>query len=270
MPFTLSHAAAALPFRRLKPVWPALVMGTFAPDLQYFIWISDEDRSGHHFPEVLFFTVPLALLLLWVFEWCVKDPMIELLPSAVQRRLRDKLQPLSFWGWRRLASIVLWLTIGITTHVFWDSFTHSHDWMVEHWRALGLKVAIPFHYPVPLYKLLQYGSTVLGLLALAAWFVAWYRRATPVSNESLRELSPFRKVTIVFTMAAVAVLTGYPLAIFRLADHERPINPLFFKVTVFEAITLVFCAQVLIYSLARTFGSRSRRTPAIRMDEQRS
>ena len=53
MPFTLSHAAASLPFRRLKPVWPALVIGTFAPDLQYFILISDEDRSGHHFPDVL-------------------------------------------------------------------------------------------------------------------------------------------------------------------------------------------------------------------------
>ena len=73
MPFTLSHAAAALPFRKFKPVWPALVVGTFAPDLQYFIWISDEDRSGHHFPQAVLYTLPLALLVLWVFEWWVKS-----------------------------------------------------------------------------------------------------------------------------------------------------------------------------------------------------
>ena len=131
MPFTLAHAAAALPLRKLKPVWPALVMGTFAPDLQYFIWISDEDRSGHHFPGVALVTLPLALLLLWVFERYVKGPAIELLPSAVQRRLQNKLEPLSFRGWKRLALIVLWMAIGIMTHVFWDSFSHSHTWPAE-------------------------------------------------------------------------------------------------------------------------------------------
>src|SRR5271157_1443718 len=107
MPFTLSHAAAALPFRKLKPVWPALVIGTFAPDLQYFIWISDEDRSGHHFPGVFLLALPLALLLLWVFERIVKGPVIELLPSRVHRRLQDKVGPMSFRGWARFGSIVL-------------------------------------------------------------------------------------------------------------------------------------------------------------------
>ena len=107
MPFTLSHAAAALPFRRLKPIWPALVMGTFAPDLQYFIWVSDEDRSGHHFPNVLLVTVPLALSLLWIFEWILKGPALELLPERLQRRLQDKAAPLSFLGLRQFLSILL-------------------------------------------------------------------------------------------------------------------------------------------------------------------
>ena len=94
MPFTLSHAAAALPFRKFKPVWPALVIGTFAPDLQYFIWISDEDRSGHHFPGIVLVSIPLALLLLWLFEWFVKGPAIELLPNfACNADCRTKLHP---------------------------------------------------------------------------------------------------------------------------------------------------------------------------------
>ena len=112
MPFTLSHAAASLLFCRLKPVWPALVIGTFAPDLQYFVLISDENRSGHHFPEILLFTLPFALLVLWLFEWIVKAPVIALIPSSVQRRLQDKIAPLSFSGWRQFGSIVLWIAVG--------------------------------------------------------------------------------------------------------------------------------------------------------------
>ena len=37
MPFTLSHAAAALPFRRTRLIKSALVIGCFAPDFEYFI-----------------------------------------------------------------------------------------------------------------------------------------------------------------------------------------------------------------------------------------
>jgi hypothetical protein len=71
-------------------------------------------------------------------------------------------------------------------------------------------------------------------------------------------------------MALVAVLAGYPLAIFQLSDRILPIRPIFFAVTVFEAITLVFCVQLLAYSLARIYATRSRGVPAVRMDEQHS
>lgn len=270
MPFTLSHAAASLPFRKLKPIWPALVIGTFAPDFPYFVLISDEDRSGHHFPELVLLTLPLALLLLWAFERCIKAPVIELLPSSLQRRLHEKLQPLSFWGWQRFASIVLWIAIGITTHLIWDSFTHSHDWMVEHWSLLRDTVPVPFLHPMPVDKILQHASTVLGLLALLVWFARWFRNTAPVPHARLRELSSFRRVTVIFIMVVIAVFSGYSLAMFRLAEHELPISPLFLVATVFEAITLVFCVEVLVYSLARTYARRPRTVPAVRVGEQRS
>jgi hypothetical protein len=259
MPFTLSHAAAALPFRKFKPVWPALVVGTFAPDLQYFIWISDEDRTGHHFPEAVLFTLPLAVLVLWVFEWWVKGPVIELLHSGVQRRLHDKVEPLSFKGWKQFASIVLWTAVGIATHVIWDQFTHYHTWMNAHWGVLHYTVPVPFHDPVSLPKILQHLSTIVGFLVVAAWCAFWYGRTTPVPEASLKQLGPFRKIAVVLTMAAIAVVTGYPLAIVRLADHPPPIKPLVFIVTVFEAMTLLFCVQVLIYSVARVSSARFRR-----------
>src|SRR5664279_3393245 len=246
MPFTLSHAAAALPFGKFKPIWPALVIGTFAPDLQYFIWISDEDRSGHHFPGVFLFSLPLAFLLLWLFEWCVKGPVVELLPEAVQRRLQDKVRPLSFWGWRQSAAIVMWIVVGIATHVFWDSFTHGRTRITAHWAVFSYKVAVPFHSPMAVAKILQHASTVVGLLVLAVWCVAWYRRTPPVPRTNSHQLSSFRKVMTVFVVMVVSVLTGYPLAVYRLADHPVPVNPLFFMATVFEATTLMFSLQLLI------------------------
>jgi len=270
MPFTLSHAAAALPFQKLKPVWPALVIGTFAPDLQYFIWISDEDRSGHHFPGIVLLAIPLAVLLLWLFEWFVKGPAIELLPDSVQRRLQNKIEPLSFWGWRRLALIVIWIVIGIATHIGWDQFTHQNTWITAHLEFLRNTVPVPFHAPMLMSKILQHSSTVLGFLAVAAWCAAWYRGTTPVPRTSLLQFSAFRKVTIVSTMALIASFAGYPLANFRLEDHPLPINPLVFIVTVFEAVTLVFCVEVLLYGLVRTFTARLRRLPPGQMDQQRS
>jgi len=270
MPFTLSHAAAALPFRKLKPIWPALVIGTFAPDFQYFITISDEDRSGHHFPDVLLITLPVALLVLWVFEWIVKGPMIELLPSGLQRRLHAKAKPLSFWGWKRFGSIVLWIAVGIATHVLWDSFTHFNTLITAHWRMFSHPVPLPFHRPVMLVKLLQHMSTLLGLLALAAWLAAWYRRTAPGPNGALREFSPFVKATVLLTMITIALAAGYPYALYTLASFEVTITTLSLVVTTFEASTLIFCVQVLIYGLVLTIGARVRRLPAAQLDEPMS
>ena len=60
--FTFSHAAAALPFRRLRPVWTAPVIGTLAPDFGYFLNFSEAeaDHAYHDFPGVLILTLPLA------------------------------------------------------------------------------------------------------------------------------------------------------------------------------------------------------------------
>jgi hypothetical protein len=267
MPFTLSHAAAALPFRKLKPIWPALVVGTFAPDLQYFLVVSDEDRSGHAFPDLLLFTLPVALVTLWLFEWIVKGPAIELLPSALQRRLQDKVEPLSFRGWERLGCIVFWIAVGTATHVLWDQFTHAYSWLATHWSLLQTSVAVPFLHPMKLSKVLQHSSTVVGFLILCAWFLGWYRRTPPVLASSVREFAAAVRVGVVSTMAVVAPLVGYPLAIYKLASHEPPINPLFVVATVFEATTLVFCIELLIYGLAMTIGGRPRRLPTPQLDE---
>ena len=266
MPFTLSHAAAALPFRKYKPIWPALVIGTFAPDLQYFIML-EEDRSGHRFPDLLLFTLPVALLTLWLFEWIVKGPVIELLPRGIQRRLQDKLQPLAFTGWKQFGLIVLWICVGIATHLVWDQFTHSYAWLPSQWTWLKRSVPVPFLHPMPMAKVLQHASTVLGLAILSGWLLAWYRRTPPLPTKDSREFPGLAKVAIAFGMGTVALLIGYPLAIYKLTDHPIPISQLTIFATIFVASTFVFNAELLIYGLAFRLATRARRVSVPQLDE---
>jgi len=266
MPFTLSHAAAALPFRRFKPVWPALVIGTFAPDLQYFVLISDEDRSGHHFPEVLLYTIPFALLVLWVFEWVVKGPAIELLPSGLQRRLQDKLKPLPFAGWKRFAAIVLWICVGVATHLAWDQFTHSYSRLANHWTLLHTMIYVPLMHFTSSAHFLQHLSTIGGMAVLAVWLAAWYRRTPPTEQTRTEEFSAGLKAVVVLSMSTIALLAGYPLAMWRLAQHPAPIRPIVIVATVFVAATMVFCIQLVLYGLAITLNARTRRVAASQPD----
>ena len=261
MPFTLSHAAASLPFRRLKPVWPALVIGTFGPDLQYFLLLSDDDRSGHHFPGILLYTLPLAVLVLWLFEWIVKRPAIDLLPSAVQRRLLDKAEPLSFSGWRQFGLIVLWILVGIATHLTWDQFTHSYSELAMRWDLLRSVVPLPMGHTINFAHLLQHISTIGGMVTLAVWFVSWYHRTPPVPS-STDEFSPWMKIALPLVMAVIAGLMAYPIALLRLMSHALPTKPLHLMVTIFEAATLVFCLELLTYSLALTASTRLQRASA--------
>lgn len=247
-------------------MWPALVIGTFAPDLQYFILISDEDRSGHRFPEVLLFTIPLALLVLWIFESMVKRPAIELLPSGLQRRLQDKQEPLSFAGWNRFAAIVLWTTVGVATHVAWDQFTHGYSWLASRWTLLQTTLHLPLVHPITVAHLLQHISTVSGILVLGAWFAAWYHRTPLMPQTQAEEFSPLLKTAVVLTMGTIAALAGYPIAMWRLAHHPPPIKLVFVVVTTFVASTMVFCIQLLLYAVAITLSARARHSPATQPD----
>ncbi len=242
-------------------------MGTFAPDLQYFIWISDEDRSGHHFPDLLLVTLPLAVFLLWVFEWIVKGPVLELLPDALQRRLQDRAVPLSFLGWRQFLSILLWMALGIVTHLIWDSFTHSHTWTSAHWHVLYEKVPVPFSHPMALMKILQHASSVLGLAVLILWLAAWYVQTPPAARSELRAFSSSTKVALIGAMVVLAGIGGYFYGMYMVDIHEPPISPMFVLATLVEAIMLVFCIELVLYGLGFRFLSRMHRLSAPALDK---
>ena len=203
MPFTLAHAAAGLPFRRCNLVWSAFFIGTFAPDIEYFVRLSDSNRDGHHFPGVITFTLPAAFVALWIFHSLVKPALVELAPEGLQRRLVPYMGAFRFGGPSRFSAILGSVLLGVSTHVIWDWFTHAHTWVYERWAWLGETLDVPLVGPWSHSKVLQYASTLTGLVALAIWFAIWYRKAKPVAGTRKPALNSASRVAIALGMLAL-------------------------------------------------------------------
>ncbi|MEV7384947.1 DUF4184 family protein [Streptomyces sp. NPDC091215] len=185
MPFTLSHAAAVLPAvrgdgtgrGRLVPA--VLVAGSFSPDLTYYAAsaVPDAMEFGeftHSFTGV--FTVDVlfswALVGLWVL---IREPLVALLPRARQGRVATVLRcgtPRARAGVSVAARWYVCAVFGALTHVVWDAFTHHDRWGTRLIPAIGRGVA-----GMPLYTLLQYGSSAVGAAVLAVFVVRAVRRA---------------------------------------------------------------------------------------------
>ncbi len=223
MPFTLAHSAAALPFRRLRLVPSALVIGTLAPDFEYLVKLDAHGRVAHTFPGVFVLTLPLALVVLWIFHRFVKRPFVRLLPDGLQRRLARHVEEFSFLGASRFLFIVLSILVGIATHILWDSFTHRGTWLYARWPLLRQTFHLPFEGAIPLYKALQHGSSVLGVGIMLIWLLLWYRRseATAPASGSVARAIPMMKRIAIFLGLLVVACVG--VIVRRLLGVERPI-----------------------------------------------
>jgi len=163
MPFTFAHPAAILPlkdkrlFNRL-----ALVLGTMAPDFEYFLHLKPYEVYGHSFLGQFFYNLPLVLVIAIIYTYVIKDPMYEYLPTFIKRRFQ-----ITSNRFLDIVSIkfVVSALIGMFTHLIWDSFTHYNGFVVS--KVSFLRGAVLLDYP--LYKVIQHGSTLLGFMILAIY-----------------------------------------------------------------------------------------------------
>jgi hypothetical protein len=252
MPFTVSHAAAVLPFRKLNLVWSAFIVGSMAPDFPYVVGTTEYRDLGHHFPGLILFTVPASFAALWLFHNVIKRPVIGLMPPGMQVRLRDQAGEFRFGGATRFFAVLGSLLFGIATHIIWDSFTHSFTWPWREFRWLHQRVYIPMLGSVPGYSALQYGSTVVGMLALAIWVWLWYRKSAPIAKaESAPTQSRF---ALGLTMFAVAGAVGFTRAALTVGT---PVNrgkaDLFLLIFGVTALALAFWQLLLYCVLVSTY-----------------
>jgi Domain of unknown function (DUF4184) len=249
MPFTLAHAAAALPFRRLRLVTSALVIGTFAPDFQYFLRLTPDRRFGHTLLGTFVFTLPVAILVLWLFHAVVKRPATSLMPYGIRARLSPYLGEFRFGGPARFALILASLLLGIATHLFWDSFTHGNTWAYWRWEWLREPVYFPMHGVVAHHTVLQHLSTVIGIAIVVIWLVFWYRRTEPQGEPVGELLTRKRRVAIV---AAITVIAFAAAMVRALVGTEFLTVPLADSMFAGEAVTTFVALlwwQLVVYGL---------------------
>ena len=253
VPFTLAHGAAALPFRRLRLVSSGLLVGTFAPDFEYFLRLAPDHGFGHTLVGTFVLTLPLALLVLWLFHAFVKLPLAGLLPDAIQRRLTNHLDEFRFGGAAGFALIVGSILLGIATHLAWDSFTHSNTWLYHHWPILRQAVHVPIVGLIPLYRVLQHCSTIIGIAVLSAWLAVWYRTTKPSGYALSNTASPTRKIGIGAVVMTIAIVGAIIRAVAEIGIPLRhPSEERFVGVLVVTGIALVWW-QLVAYGI---FSSR--------------
>lgn len=210
MPFTLAHPAAVWPLKHVRylAVIP-LVIGSLTPDLASYIPNSHELINSHSVRGTVILDLPLGyalLLLLVVMREILVAPLWEPHRRFIREAFKHYVATSLWWLWA-LPSLL----IGSWTHIVWDSFTHENHFMVRRLPILRETMSIDGDHSMYLYRILQYGCSILGV-ALVAW---WYLHALRSSTSGTPQHSngKQRKYWLVALIAA-ALITGLINALF--------------------------------------------------------
>lgn len=174
MPFTFAHPLAVLPFLKKKYFSATgLVVGSIAPDFEYFLKMKAGSIHSHNILGMFYFDLPLSFLLAFCFHEIVKEPVLQNCPSFVQNRL-FVLRNFTFLNYLKKHYWVFTYSaiLGLSTHLAWDSFTHAGGYMVS---VLPILTKTYVHFlgvNYPLWYSLQHIFSVLGLAILALYFIS--------------------------------------------------------------------------------------------------
>ncbi|MFI2612192.1 DUF4184 family protein [Kitasatospora sp. NPDC018619] len=228
MPFTLSHPAAVLPLLRAAGargplVASALVAGSMAPDVPFFAesllpGVYGHGGLTHRWWAVPTLDVAIAGALVGGWHGLLRAPVVALLPErwaggaeALTARRSGGARGAAGAGTGAAApgraaggtlAGAAWFAasaaLGAATHVGWDAFTHG--------GRLGTRLLPVLDRPVvgvPLYEVVQYGSSALALALLGGWAARAVRAAQPV-RPAVRLAPRARRAAVAVLGAATA------------------------------------------------------------------
>lgn len=216
MPFTFAHPAAILPLRRSRFLQTVpLIIGSLVPDVPYFF----PTRLGRALPDThtlygsFSICLPLGMALL-ILTLLLREPLTVLLGARARwiclRSIeRFNARPLHW------PIALLSILIGSWTHIAWDSFTHQTGWTTARVAALSAPVSI-FGWDTETSHLLQYVSSVFGLVVLAIWFRSLVVRVPPARIAD--QARPQARWLVLALILFVALLIGVSRAV--LAWHS--------------------------------------------------
>lgn len=209
MPFTFTHPAIILPLTYLPRKWfsfTGLVIGSLTPDFEYFLRMRVKSNYSHTLEGIILFDLPLGLLLAFTFHNIVRNSLFDNLPTFLKSRFSTFKQ----FDWNRFFCknwliVIISILIGTASHLFWDSFTHNHGYFVEAIPSLTNTINI-FGGQIPIFKILQHSSTLIGALVIALAFYKLPKDNSVNKKINLKYWTIFAGLTL--TIISIRILNG--------------------------------------------------------------
>jgi hypothetical protein len=178
MPFTISHAAAVLPFSRVLAPWRVLsaaVIGSMVPDFRVFVPWPLARLETHSAISLLTFCLPVGLITYWLFQSLIRTPVLEVLPDGPYARWRRFAAPANIASIRQWLLAACGVLAGAVTHLVWDAFTHEGARGVRMFPVLDDPIELGRRHVDAVY-VLQDLSSLLGLMLVIALVAYGLRR----------------------------------------------------------------------------------------------
>jgi hypothetical protein len=248
MPWTFAHPAAVLPLRPLKHLsFGALVIGSIAPDVGYYVGRFDLAAAAHTPLGILTLCLPAGLALISLVR-LLHRPAANTLPGPHRQALLS-LPPMPLFNTPTTACRVsISVIIGATTHVAWDSITHGTGLLVALLPGLRVPVLVLGSRSIPLFEMLQHTSTALGVGVLIVAYVRWLRSVAPDSPVP-SHLSDWWRYGLLGALAVIALATALPVAYFLSTSKSGSTNIALFVVRYVISCTTIFAVALSVASL---------------------
>lgn len=229
MPFTfLAHQAPVAP---LKLLWPrrvagaALMIGSMAPDFEYFVRGQIYASFSHEPAGLVLFCLPLTLGILWLWRHTLAVPLAAHVPKALGLEPADlRLVAAPRPGYAGHA--VIGALCGAASHLLLDACTHHDGAAVLRFAPLRAVINLG-GTRLPVYRALQtYGSLAAAAFVLLILVIVARRRLMPrLADVAGVVPPPLPRATAVSTRAlwgttALVLVVGLAWAALRLTHGD--------------------------------------------------
>ena len=244
VPFTISHAAAALPLRRIgkfRLPLAAVMIGSMSPDYAYFMAGGFERVETHSLPGIFVFCWPVSVALWLAFVHVLERPTTALLPENWRTRFPPSTRE---WSFRTLALASVAALLGALTHLAWDSFTHPGTVMTN---AIPLLREVAFRFDgwhLRWFAVLQILSSVFGLVVLGIW--AWKqppgRYPRPALRAAVSNGLRLRAILAIVAGSSALAIAGY----LAHDDANLRVRVFYFLIGGMTGLVLAWCVVALM------------------------
>ncbi len=201
MPFTFSHPALIAPIYHLHKRYfslTGLVMGSLAPDFEYFFKMTKrESQFSHSLPGLFWFDLPLSIFLALVYHLVIRDPLINNMPRFLFRRFSK----FRYTNWAAYAKENWWVVIfsiliGSSSHLLWDFFVHSNYQLIQK-NPVAILHVNAHDFRIENYDVFNYINSFVGLMILIK--IIWDIPLSPPDKRNQVSLSYWILISAIST-----------------------------------------------------------------------